>query len=198
MLSLGLHDIPEGTIPMIVTYLEMHSPAPTRPASSPKGAEFKKISPDLARYRDIFRRVGGLEWLWSSRLEHTDTELQQIIKNPKVEIYTLICDGRDEALLELDFREDGACELAFFGLTPALIGTGAGRFLMNEAITRAWAKPITRFHVHTCTIDSPQALSFYQRSGFTPYKRRVEVCPDPRLDGYLPLSAGSHIPLLKS
>ena len=28
------------------------------------------------------------------------------------------------AQLELDFRTPGACELAFFGVTPALVGRG--------------------------------------------------------------------------
>ena len=61
------------------------------------------------------------------------------------------------------------------------IGQGFGRVLMDEAIRRAWAKPIERFWVHTCTFDSPLALPFYIRSGFTPYLRMVEVHDDPRL-----------------
>lgn len=102
--------------------------------------------------------------------------------------------GRDLALLELDFRKDNDCELAFFGLTSELIGTGAGRYLMNQAIDLAWQQPIARFHVHTCTLDSPQALTFYMRSGFKPFKQEVEIAPDPRLTGHLSPDAAPQIP----
>ena len=66
---------------------------------------------------------------------------------------------------------------------------------MNEAIARAWARPITRFHVHTCTTDSPQALSFYVRSGFTPYRQEVEVDDDPRVLGILPMDCAPNVPM---
>lgn len=197
MLEYGFHDVPPGSLPVIVTYLEMRAPAAQRPVPLPDGLTFQKIDPDLNRYRALFRRVGGQEWLWSSRLEKSDADLRAILRDPEVDIFTLSRNEQDEALLELDFRQDGACELAFFGVAPALIGTGAGRYLMNRAIDLAWARPITRFHVHTCTIDSPQALAFYQRSGFEPYKRQVEICKDPRIEGLLPDTAGGHVPLLR-
>ena len=104
-------------------------------------------------------------------------------------------DGEDLGLLELDFRVSGACELAFFGLDDALIGTGAGRYLMTQAITLAFQRDITRFHVHTCTLDSPQALAFYIRSGFKPYKQEIEIAEDPRLSGDLPMTAAPQIPV---
>jgi GNAT superfamily N-acetyltransferase len=124
--------------------------------------------------------------------------LEAIILDPDVELFTLNKDGRDEALLELDFRTTGACELAFFGLTRALVGSGCGRCLMNEAITRAWSRPISRFHVHTCTTDSPQALGFYRRSGFVPVRQQVQISNDPRLDGALPETAGPGIPVFRA
>ena len=103
---------------------------------------------------------------------------------------------KDAGLLELDFRGDAGCELAFFGLTPDQVGGQAGRWLMNEALTRAWDEDIWRLFVHTCTLDHPKALAFYIRSGFTPYKRCVEVSADARLTGHLPKSSAPQIPLL--
>ena len=117
------------------------------------------------------------------------------LNDPLVHLFTLSLNGRDEALLELDFREEGACELAYFGLTRELIGYGAGRFLMNEAIARAWAQPISRFHVHTCTLDSPQALGFYRRSGFVPVRQQLEVDDDPRLSGLVPTDVAPNVPI---
>lgn len=196
MLGNGVYDLPPGKVAMIVTHLEMTTPAPLRDATLPDGVTFGQVKPTLEWYRDIFTRVGGLEWLWSGRLRAADTDVQVILDDPNVVIFTLSRDGLDEALLELDFRTKDACELAYFGVTPALIGTGAGSFLMNAAIRHAWAAPIKRLHVHTCTIDSPQALGFYIRSGFTVCKQQVEIDDDPRILGILPQSAGPHVPLI--
>ena len=196
MLGDGYHDVPAGKLAMVVTHLEMHSPAPVRDVPLPEGIALRQVTPTLDWYRDIFQRVGSQEWLWFGRLKMSDAELIAILNDPDVAFYTLSKDGQDEALLELDFRQKGECELAYFGLTPALIGAGAGRYLMNHAIATAWSKPIKRFHVHTCTIDSPQALAFYIRSGFTPYKRQIEVADDPRLTGMLGRDAGPNVPII--
>ena len=196
MLADGFHGVPEGKLAVIVTYLEMHAPAAVKEVTLPEGITFRQVTPTLDWYRNVFTRVGAHDWLWYGRLKMSDTELQTILDDPKVSFFTLSKDGHDEALLELDFRQSGECELAYFGLTSALIGTGAGRYLMNEAITQAWAADITRFHVHTCTHDSPQAVDFYRRSGFTAYKREVEIDDDPRLTGVLPKDAAKNIPLI--
>lgn len=196
MISDGLHDVPPGKVAMVVTHLEMHAAPPLSDLQLPDGVSFRAVDPDPAWYRDIFDRVGA-PWLWYGRRALSDDALMDILKHPDVHLFTLEKNGRAEAILELDFRVKGDCELAYFGLTDQLIGTGAGRYLMNEATRRAWQQPITRFHVHTCTIDSQQALSFYQRSGFIAYKQQVEIDDDPRLAGLLPPDAGPHVPLLR-
>lgn len=151
--------------------------------------------PDPGWYRDLFRRI-GTDWLWTSRLVLTEDDLLRIIRDPEVEVHALVAEGREEGLLELDFRKHGQCELAFFGLTPTLVGTGAGRWLMNRALETAWSRPITRFRVHTCSFDHPAALPFYLRSGFRAYRRDVGIGDDPRLTGELPRSAAAHIPII--
>lgn len=196
MLGNGLLDVPNGKVAMIVTHLDMRVPQ-FREVPLPDGLSFQQIEPDLAAYRELFRRVGQ-DWLWYGRLVMPDAELQAILNDPAVHIFTLIKDGRPEALLELDFRLEGACELAYFGLTGALIGTGAGAYLMDQAVSRAFDRDIARFHVHTCTIDSPQALAFYIRSGFSVTRQQVEIDDDPRLAGLLPEDAAPHVPLILS
>ncbi|MBI6629260.1 GNAT family N-acetyltransferase [Pontibaca salina] len=196
MLADGLHDVPPGKVAAVVTHLEMRRPPALRPA--PTDLAIRRVTnPDLDWYRSLFRRVGGYDWLWFSRLNLDDDALRTIITDPNVEIWPISKDGAEEGFLELDFRTRGTCELAFLALAPALIGTGTGRALMNYAITRAWARPISRFHVQTCTLDSPRALEFYRRSGFTPTRQQVEIADDPRLTGKLPLEAGPHVPLLR-
>jgi GNAT superfamily N-acetyltransferase len=99
-------------------------------------------------------------------------------------------------MLELDFREAGECELAFVGLTPELSGMGHGRWLLGEAVSRAWRRGVNRVHVHTCSLDHPAALSAYRSAGFTPFKRAIERFPDPRLLNILPIDCAPQIPLI--
>jgi GNAT superfamily N-acetyltransferase len=126
-----------------------------------------------------------------------DAELAAIIHAPGVEVYALVVDGNDEGLLELDFREAGQCELVYFGVTAKLIGTGAARFMMNRALELAWSRDLSRVWVHTCTFDHPSAVSFYQRSGFRPFRRQVEIADDPRLDGTVPRTAARYVPIIE-
>jgi len=190
----GFHDVPPGKLAMVVTYLEMTAPQ-LRGVLCPEGVGFGTLEPDVGTYRDLFRRVGE-DWLWYGRLGLDDDTLGAILNHPRVELYTLRKDGRTEALLELDFREDSECELAYFGLTGALIGSGSGAYLMDRAIERAFEGGAKRFHLHTCTIDSPQALGFYMRSGFTPTRRAIEVANDPRRLGIYAPEAGKITPLI--
>lgn len=197
MLASGTYDIAPGKVAMVVTHLEMTEPAKQRPVPEPEGVTLEKIDASVGWYRDIYSRVGGLEWLWFARIGMRDEELSGILNDPKVEVYALIKDGVAEGLLELDYRIKGECELAYFGVTSVLLGSGAGRYLMNTAIRLAWEKPIDRFHVHTCTLDHPEALGFYRRSGFTPYRQQIEIEEDPRLAGNLPMDAGPRVPILR-
>lgn len=197
-LSDGYHDIPAGKIAVVVTHLEMLAKAVPRPAPQMPGAySIEHVAdPSVDWYRGLFRRVGG-DWLWFSRLAMPDTALAAIIRDGNVEVYALSLEGRDVGLLELDFRVAGECELAFFGVAKELIGTGAARRLMNEGIERAWARPIGRFWVHTCTGDHPAAVAFYVRSGFRPFMRQIEIADDPRLSGGLPETAAPHVPMIR-
>jgi GNAT superfamily N-acetyltransferase len=190
----GYTDLPPGTVAAIATYLEMKQPPLPGRISRQEHYALSRIT-DCDRYRALFRRVGE-PWLWFSRAAMADEALAAIIADPRVEAYALTAGDNEIGLLELDFRPKDECELVYFGLVPEAIGQGAGRYLMNEAVGRAFARPIKRFFVHTCSLDHPAALSFYMRSGFAPYKRAVEVARDPRLSGRLPREAAPQVPIL--
>jgi GNAT superfamily N-acetyltransferase len=197
MLPTGYSDVPDGKLASVVTCLEMRAKPALRVERADASWQLRRVAqPDPLWYRELFRRV-GTEWLWYSRLLMPLGDLEVILRNSGVEVYTLTVEGRDEGLLELDFRESGNCELAFYGLAEAVQGRGAGRWLMNRAIERAWARPISRFWVHTCTLDHPDALAFYLRSGFRAYARRIEVADDPRLIWLAPRTAAVHIPIIE-
>lgn len=194
MLANGCHDVPRGKVAMVVTDLEMTTPQ-YRGVPCPEGLSFIGWSPDTTAYLELFRRVGA-PWLWFGRTIMPEQELADILKDKDTGLFTLEKDGKPEALLELDFSVEGQCELDYFGLTPALIGTGAGAFLMDKAIEKAFERGIKRFHLHTCTLDSPQALGFYQRSGFTPIGRRIEIADDPRVAHGYDRDLAPHIPII--
>ncbi len=197
LLPHGYSDVADGDLAAVVTCLHMVEKPQLRPEIADAAWHLQHVvEPDTEWYRDLFRRVGA-DWLWYSRLVMPRGELEAILRSADNEVYALTIEGRNEGLLELDFREPGQCELAFFGLTAAVQGRGAGRWLMNRAVERAWARAIERFWVHTCTHDHPEALAFYLRSGFRAYARRVEVAADPRLTGLAPRSAAAHIPIIE-
>lgn len=196
ILADGHSDVPSGKIAAVVTHLEMTA-RPARRDDPPGAWTLRRVdAPSLDWYRDLYRRVGE-EWLWFSRARMNDTELAAVIRAPRIEVYALSVDGRDEGLLELDFREASQCELVYFGVTASLIGGGAARFLMNRALELAWSRDLRRVWVHTCTFDHPSAVAFYQRSGFRPFRRQVEIADDPRLDGTAPRDAARHVPIIE-
>src|SRR3569833_2041595 len=156
ILSDGYSAVPAGKLAAVTTHVEMTA----RPAPRPDLAGAWMIrhvnAPALDWYRDLYGRVGG-PWLWVSRIRLPAAELAATILSPSMEIHALAHEGRDEGLLEMDFSEPGQCEIVSFGLTGKLVGTGAGRWLMNRAIEIAWSHPIERLWLHTCTFDHPLA-----------------------------------------
>jgi GNAT superfamily N-acetyltransferase len=192
-MKVQLLDVPPGKLASVITYLEMRAQPPARPDPPNRDWGLRHVTqPDAQWYRELFRRIGD-DYLWFSRLMLSDDALLDIIRDPLVEIYALEHNGSDSGLLELDFRKPGECELIFFGVGSTLVGTGAARWLMNRALERVWSTSVTRFWVHTCTLDHPNALGFYLRSGFKPYRREVEILDDPRAVGILPPDAAPWI-----
>src|SRR5438045_8715662 len=187
--------VPNGELAAVVTYHEMLSATDSEVPPSPLSLKHVH-APGTEAYRELFRRIGA-PWLWFSRLVMDEAELAAIIGNPRVTLFAVTDEsGEEVGMLELDFREPGQCELAFIGLAAELTGKGHGRWLLAEAVSRAWRPEIMRVHVHTCSLDHPAALAAYRRAGFTPFKRAIERFPDPRLLGILPADCAPHVPLL--
>ncbi len=189
--------VPAGQIATIVTCLEMTAPpVPSVPVKSALKLEHWTAPFDLARYRALFRAIGQ-NWLWRGRLVLDDDALAATLGAPSLEVHVATRrDGTPQGLLELDFSGDGECELAYFGLVPELTGRGHGAWLMGHALKRAWKDGISRVWVHTCDLDHPGALGFYQRHGFRPYERLVEIYDDPRASGLYPADTAPTVPLL--
>ncbi|MDM7930213.1 GNAT family N-acetyltransferase [Blastomonas fulva] len=185
-----------GKLATIVTHLDMRARPRPRPLK-PVPLRLKRWqAPSADKYRMLYRRVGE-PWLWFSRLLLSDDALTAIVHHPAVEIFAVRDpQGIEVGLLELDFRQSGACEIAFFGLIPQLTGQGFGGWLMAQALTLAWRAGVERVWVHTCTLDDPRAPGFYIAQGFVPIAREIEVMDDPRLTGLIPREAAPHVPLI--
>ena len=198
-MEVGFYAVPPGRLATIVTSLEMRAPPRTEETEEivrPNGlalVQHKKMN--IASYRTVYERVGA-DWLWFSRLCLADNDLSTIIHHKAVDVFTVDSQQGCSGLLELDYREPRQCELAFFGLAPELIGRGIGRWLMSEALRLAWTHDIDRLWVHTCTFDHPDALAFYRRAGFIPFRQQVEIMDDPRRDGTLSKCVATHVPLI--
>lgn len=187
-----LIDVPAGMVAAVVTYLEMTTrPAPATMPDSPLRLE--RWNPvDPARYRALFRRVGG-KWLWFSRLAMDDGTLIAKV----ADVHAVIdADGSAAGLLELDFRVPGECLIRFLGLAPELAGRGHGEWLFAQTLALGWQPEVTRLRVHTCSLDHPAALPSYLRAGFRAYARAFESFPDPRLAGLLPRDTAPQVPLI--
>jgi GNAT superfamily N-acetyltransferase len=185
-----------GELAAIVTSLEMRERPRPRPLPVSPLRLNRWPAPTPEAYRTLFRRVGAA-WLWYSRLMLGDAALTAIIQHPAVALYAVLDGaGVEIGILELDFRTEGECEIAFIGLVPELAGKGHGRWLMAQALALGWRRDVTRMWVHTCTLDHPSALDFYRRNGFTPFARAIETFADPRRIGVLPRDAAPQIPLI--
>ncbi len=195
MIAQGMHPIPAGHVPAVVTYLEMSAPAMSQAKPFPDGVTASQDRLAVADYRALFRAVGA-PWLWSSRLVMDESRLAQILAADTTELWVVRKGNALTGIVELDFQDGGDCELAYFGIVKAATGQGLGGPMMALAQSRAFARDIRRFYVHTCNWDDPRALAFYQRAGFRPYKMMVEVFPDPRLDGIHPTQTAPHVPCL--
>ncbi len=187
-------NIPKGHVATIVTHLEMLDKPVLTAIKSSLSLE-KWVKPPVAEYLKLFRAVGE-PWLWTSRLSMPADEVQAIIHHSGIDLYVVRDDDAVAGFIELDFRQTGQCEIGFFGLIAEMNGKGHGRWMMNQALEKAWRDDIKRVWLHTCTQDSPRALPFYQQCGFRIFKQEMDMMPDPRLSGHLPKTAAPHVPIL--
>jgi GNAT superfamily N-acetyltransferase len=155
------------------TYLEMHSPPST--AATPPGpnVDVRQVEqPSVEYYRFLYNSVGE-GYCWVDRNRMPDEELRSIVQDERVEIHLLTVDGEPAGYAELDRRQEGEIELAYFGLFPGYIGRGLGKHLLAFAVERAWSHKPRRVWVHTCDLDHPAALPNYLKAGFVVYEEKI-------------------------
>jgi GNAT superfamily N-acetyltransferase len=159
-------------IPVTVTYLAMEVRPSALPPPSPllKTAILRCDHPPVHFYRYLYAVIGE-RYFWVERLTWKDDDLSAMLKNEKVALYVLYVGGVPAGMADLDFRESGLGQIAYFGLTPEFTGRRIGPWFLHQVVELCWAQPIKRLTVNTCTLDHKKALATYQRAGFTPYAR---------------------------
>ena len=159
-------------IPMTVTFLEMNARPTALPPPQPKGriALLRCEKPPVHFYRYLYDTIGA-GYYWVDRKKLTPEALAEVIHDPLNLMFVLYTEGSPAGLAELDLRKAGTANIAYFGLMPEAIGKRLGYFFLYHTCMNAWAQPIQRLTINTCTLDHPRALPLYQRLGFTPYNR---------------------------
>ena len=167
------------------TYLEMFSPPVAEIAAPRDDVRISQVAtPAVEFYRRLYKGVGSA-FHWVDRLVMQDEELMAIVHHDLVDVLVLTAHDEPLGYAELDRREAGEIELAYFGLFPHAIGQGLGEYLLNHALRAAWKHSPRRVWVHTCDLDHPAALPNYLKAGFTVYDE-VDVdqwVPEPGQDG---------------
>jgi ribosomal protein S18 acetylase RimI-like enzyme len=156
------------------TYLEMIDPSALDGAPSPGPDAVVERADDAppALWRFLYTEVGR-EYHWVDRLGWTDDEIAAYLSDPALELWVLRAGGETAGYFELRKHPDGAVEIAYFGLLPAFVGRGLGKFLLTCAVERAWALGAARVWLHTSSLDHPSALSNYLSRGFSIWKQET-------------------------
>jgi GNAT superfamily N-acetyltransferase len=157
-------------------FLEMLNAAELRRAECPTPeARVERAdipSPELSRF--LYTAVGG-QWYWINRLGWDYARWLAYLDRPAVETLVLYLSGTPAGYVELEVQPDDNVEVAYFGLLPRFIGQRLGAYLLSAGVDRAWAQGARRVWVHTCSLDSPNALANYRARGFRVYDQTTEL-----------------------
>ena len=156
------------------TYLEMTEPALLDGAPAPPGEVVvtRAVEPDPALWRFLYTEVGR-QHHWVDRLGWSDEDIVAYLADPSLELWVLRVEGEPAGYFELRRQEDRSVEIAYFGLLPAFVGRGLGKFLLTRAVECAWDRGAARVWLHTSSLDHSSALPNYLARGFSIWKQEV-------------------------
>ena len=168
-----------------VHYLELTDPSQLSPGNSETVAyvlvQAELPNPELNRF--LYASVGA-EWCWYERLDWSYEQWMTYLDRPAVATWVAYVQGSPAGYFQLEDQDNGAVEIALFGLMPQFIGIGVGGALLTDAVQTAWARGAQRVWLHTCSLDHPSALSNYQARGFRLFdtQEAYEDLPDAALE----------------
>jgi ribosomal protein S18 acetylase RimI-like enzyme len=157
------------------TFLHMTDPSALEGAPAPEPGAVVRQLPDAspALWRRLYTEVGR-DYHWVDRLGWSDDEVRSYLSSPHLDLWVLEVDGETAGYFELRRDAAGAdVEIAYFGLLPAFVGRGLGKFLLTRAVEEAWAGGATRVWLHTSSLDHSSALPNYLARGFAIWKQET-------------------------
>jgi GNAT superfamily N-acetyltransferase len=161
------------TVEVTVYYLEMLAPSGRVVPVPREGLTVQHVpSPTVPDYRALYNAVGR-DYHWLSRRKMSDEALAAILDDPRNELHVLHVDGTPAGFAELDRRQPEEIELVQFGLMPAFIGQGLGKWFLQWTVDKAWSYGPKRFWLHTCTLDHAAALPNYRKAGFVLFRQET-------------------------
>jgi len=164
-------------------YLELHSLAELTPSDTEVSdleiREARIACPELGRF--LYTAV-GLAWGWTDRLSWPYSKWLAHLERPEVEVWIAYLGGVIAGYVERERQPEESVEIAYFGLLRQFMGRGIGGLLLSDAVERAFRDGAKRVWVHTCSLDSPQAMENYRARGFVLFNEETkleEVPPAP-------------------
>ncbi|MGI8690962.1 MAG: GNAT family N-acetyltransferase [Thermomicrobiales bacterium] len=172
---------PTRMMSVTTTYLHIPSREQFRPAfvAHPDLLVLEAREPSVAFYRFLYDAVGR-DFVWIDRLQWSDAQYRDYLSRPTTTVLGLYFRGTPVGYIDLDASgEEGATEIVYFGLVPAVHGRGFGKHLLSVGVQRAFDDGAARVWLHTCTLDGPHAIANYLARGFVPYKTTTQDEPVP-------------------
>jgi len=159
--------------PTRVTFLEMHE-APDSRVAIKENTRFELLKRPIGvdRYRELYYGVGE-NFFWLDRMVMSEEELFPKINASNVDIYVMYVDDQPAGFAEF-LKEEDFTEILYFGLMPAFVGQGLGKYFLLWVIQQAWSYQPKWIQVNTCQLDHPNALPVYKSVGFRPVKSTIE------------------------
>ena len=148
-------------------YLELGSIEELRPSRTEvpdlEIREARVACPELGRF---LYTVVGRAWSWTDRLSWPYSKWLAYLERPEVETWIAYLDGVIAGYVELERQPEESVEIVCFGLLRQFMGMGIGGFFLSDTVERAFRNGAQRVWLHTCSLDSPQAMENYRARGF--------------------------------
>ena len=162
------------------SYLELRSLEEFTPSDAEVSdleiREAKIACPELGRF--LYTAVGRA-WRWSDRLNWAHSTWLAHLERPQVEVWIAYLGGVIAGYVELEHQPEESVEIAYFGLLRQFMGRGIGGLLLSDSVERAFHNGANRVWLHTCSLDSPQAMENYRARGFVLFNEETELVEVP-------------------
>src|SRR5258706_6689605 len=159
--------------PVKVTFFEMHN-RPGEEFHEKSEAHFILLqkSIDVEAYRYYYSAVGK-QHSWLDRLVMDDDQFFELLHAPQADIFAMFINdqpaGYAEFIIEKKFTE-----ILYFGIMPAFIGKGWGKYALDWAINKEWSYNLEWIQLNTCELDHPHAISNYMKRAFMEVRTEIQ------------------------